>query len=394
MNSSYRLSRPRPVDRRVRCVGHPFAPIGMGEHVRSVLRCLTEVGLDPALVDIYGPQGTPDPGLVADFGAAVTQDLGDGINIFCINGDEIAQAFQVLRARNLLAPGSRNVIYPAWELERYPRDWAEQLMRFDEVWAPSAFIRDAIAETVTIPVIHMPLACEVTRVALRGRRYFGIRETAHAFLFAFDFLSYLERKNPFAVIEAFAAVIAARPWADASLVIKTNNSAQRPEMHARFLKAIAPLADRITVIDRTLSDAEMKALMGLCDAFVSLHRSEGFGRGLSEAMALGKPVIATAYSGNMDFCTEETALLVPYELIPVRPGDYPHHEGQHWADPDVGTAAAAMLRLLDDPAFGRALGQRARSALARGFGYLPVGLRYAERIAMLDQPAGMKGAQA
>jgi glycosyltransferase involved in cell wall biosynthesis len=371
-------------DRRVRLVGHPFAPIGMGEHVRSVWRALHEAGVDAGIVDIYGMQRDPDPELVGEFAPHVTENLGDGVNVFCINGDEVDQTLGHLVHRNPMAQHSRNVIYPAWELERYPEPWARELMRFDEVWAPSRFIRDAIAKAVGTPVLHMPLACEVRRRALRSRRHFGIRESAYVFLFAFDFLSYVERKNPFAAIEAFTRFLKGRPYADVSLVIKTNNAEHRPEMKARFDAAIEPLRDHVTVIDGTLSELDMKALLWLCDCFLSLHRSEGFGRGLTEAMALGKPVIATAYSGNMDFCTDETAFLVPFELVPVREGDYPHWEGQHWADADVAVAAQLMKQLVDDPALGRAKGAKARERLIANFSYLAIGQTYAERLEQIS----------
>lgn len=383
MTSSAALTlraRPRGLDDRLRVVGHPTAPIGMGEHARSVWRALTEVGWPAALVDVYGPQGVLDAEFAAPFAPALLPGAGAGTNIYCINGDEVEDAFSHMRHRNILAPGSRNILYPAWELERYPAEWTPQLERFDEIWAPSAFIRDAIAKSVSKPVVHMPLACEVRRRALRSRRRFGVRDSAYAFLFAFDFLSYVERKNPFAVIEAFRALVKERPFDDVTLVIKTNNSDRRPEMAARFEAAVKDLHDHIVVIDATLSELEMKALIGLCDCFVSLHRSEGFGRGLSEAMALGKPVVATAYSGNMDFCNEATARLVPYVLVPVRRDEYPHWEDQHWADADVEAATRIMRDLVDDPASGRALGVRARAHLMTDFSYLAIGLRYMKRL--------------
>lgn len=380
---SYRIDPETGYDTRVRAVGHPLAPIGMGEHVRSVWRAFDEVGVPACIVDIYGPQGVPDPELVSQFGPAVTPLLGDGVNIYCINGDEIEQALSVLP--NPMADGSKNVIYPAWELERYPKAWAEQLMRFDEVWAPSAFIQAAISPVVDIPVVHMPLACEVYRRQLVSRRRFGIRDSAYAFFFSFDFLSYVERKNPFAVIEAFRKVVAQRPYDDIALVIKTNNAERRPEMKARFDEAIAPLRERVVVINATLTDLEMKSLIWVTDCFVSLHRSEGFGRGLSEAMALGKPVIATAYSGNMDFCTEDTTLLVPYTLAPVQSGEYPHWQDQHWAAADVEAAARVMRFLIDNPDEGRKIGTRARTHLAVNFSYLATGLRYAARLEKIGQ---------
>jgi glycosyltransferase involved in cell wall biosynthesis len=125
------------------------------------------------------------------------------------------------------------------------------------------------------------------------------------------------------------------------------------------------------------------ALFACCDSFVSLHRSEGFGRGLAEAMLLGKPVIATGYSGNMDFTTADTACLVDYRLIPVGPHEYPHAEGQQWADPDLDQAARYMRRLVEEPAFGAALAERGRRLVEAQHGVKPVGERYRARLAEL-----------
>ena len=310
-------------------------------------------------------------------------DLGDRVNIFCINGDEVERSLDVLV--NPMSEGSKNIIYPAWELERYPQEWAHQLERFDEVWAASAFTHAAISNAVDTPVYHLPLASEIKRRALRSRRYFGIRDSTYAFLFSFDCFSFIERKNPFAVLEAFAALISKRPFDDVTLVIKLNNADRRPEMKMRFDAALAPIRDRVTVVDRVLRDAEMKCLVGVSDCFISLHRSEGFGFGLTEAMSLGKPVIATAYSGNMDYCTDSTAILIPHELIPLCAGDYPHWQNQSWADADVEAATRAMIDLVDNPQRGRDIGARARLHLTKNFSYLASGLRYSRRIAELTK---------
>jgi glycosyltransferase involved in cell wall biosynthesis len=308
---------PNRADARIALVGHPSAPIGMGEHVRSVYKAFVEAGEIPSIVDIYGPTEEADQQLISTYRHALSDNLSDSLNIFCINGDEVELAFSVLAERNLLKDGSRNVIYPAWELENYPDEWAAILDRFDEVWAPSLFIAQSIEKSVNVPVIHMPLACEIGKRALLSRRSFGIRESAYCFFSSFDFRSYIERKNPFAALESFALMLDKYPKADANLVVKVNNSKAKPERMKQFLEYLDPFKDRVTLLDQTFSDLEMKSLMGHIDCYVSLHRSEGFGRGMSEAMALAKPVLATAYSGNMDFCNEETAYLVPYNLISV-----------------------------------------------------------------------------
>lgn len=356
-------------------VGHTYAPIGMGEHVRLTFRAMRSAGLRPSLADIYGLVGK-DALQAQEFDAFMRTDFAR-VNIFHINGDEVVQSLAHTAARQ--KPGAYNVIYPAWELSRYPRVWAEQLERFDEVWAPSTFIRDSIAASVSRPVHHMPLAVEVMLSSFLGRRYFGIRESAYAFLFFFDLRSYATRKNPGAVIEAFRKFREARPWAEASLVIKVNGAAESPGAFDLLRQSALDLGDRIVFLSKTMSDNEVKNLVRCCDCFISMHRSEGFGRGMAEAMYLGRPVVATGYSGNMDFCDEKTALLVRYSLVSVGEGEYPHAEGQQWAEPEVDDAAQYMVRLLDRPDWGREIGRRAAIRMRREFGLRAAGARYRHR---------------
>jgi len=367
-------------DTQLRIVGHPSASIGMGEHVRSVWRAFNEVGMAPQMVEIHTPTIVSDPDVRLEFSNFSTDRLGNGINIFCINADEVARALKVLEHRNAMAVGSYNIIYPAWELERYPAEWGEHLNRFNEVWTATTFVQDSISEAVGIPTYCMRLGCEVRKRALVSRRRYNIRESAYAFLFAFDFLSYVSRKNPFAVIDAFRSLLVDRPFDDVVLIIKTSNAERRPEMKAEFDAAVETLSDRVVVINETLSNNEMKSLMYLTDCFVSLHRSEGFGFGIAEAMALAKPVIVTAYSGNMDYCSDDTALLIPYELVALQPGQYPHWENQRWAEPDVDAARRAMIALIDDPDQGRMLGRQARRKMASDWSYLSVGSGYSDRV--------------
>jgi glycosyltransferase involved in cell wall biosynthesis len=314
---------------------------------------------------------------LAEFAPFVGTRLGS-INVFHINGDEVEQALAHLGSR--LPLQGYNIIYPAWELAIYPRVLVRQLERFDEVWAPSAFIGEGLSRAGIARVHHMPLSCEVILTSMKGRRYFNIPESAYAFLFFFDFRSYAARKNPEAVVKAFAKLVAKRPDADVCLVVKVNGAQQYPLQVQKVREALAPLDGRFILIEDTVSDNEVKNLVRCCDCFVSLHRAEGFGRGLSEAQFLGKPVIATGYSGNLDFTTPENALLVDFRLVPVLEGEYPHWENQVWADPDIEQAAAYMIRLVDKPEFGRALGRRASSEIRAQLSYRAVGNRYRERL--------------
>lgn len=367
-------------------VGHPFSAIGMAEHVRSAFRAFRAAGVTPGLIDIYGMDRHKDPDFEREFADHVVPTLSPKTNLFCINADEVEQAMGVLEhlGSGLAFQSAYNIIYPAWELSNYPKPWAKILDRFDEVWAPSRFIQDAITPTTDRPVVHMPLAVELAMSSFLGRRHFGIPENAFVCLFFFDFSSYAERKNPFAMLEAFEKLVAARPHAPLHAVVKykggDDGNPARKALEAR-LKALGSQAQAIT---RQLSDNEIKNLVRCCDAFVSLHRSEGFGRGPAEAMVMGRAAVATNYSGNLDFMTQDTSLLVDCELIPVADGAYLFGEGQVWADPSVDHAVRLIGGLLDDPRETQALGERARRHIRTHFSNRATGLRYAARLEALS----------
>ena len=363
-------------------VGHPFSAIGMAEHVRSAWRAFKAAGVTAGLIDIYGLDRNKDPDFERDFGPHVVPKLSPKTNLFCINANEVEQAMGVLEATGSKAAfeSAYNIIYPAWELSKYPEPWARILERFDEVWAPSDFIAQAIAPAVSRPVVHMPLAVELTLSSFLGRRAFGIPEHAFVVLFSFDFSSFSERKNPLAMLDAFERLCALRPAAPLHAIVKYKGGDEKNPARRALEARLAALGGRAQGITRELSDNENKNLIRCADAFVSLHRSEGFGRGPAEAMTLGRVAIATNYSGNLDFMTPETSLLVDYDLIPVPEGAYLFPEGQVWADAQVDHAVQLMARMLDDPAEARALGRRASRHIRTNFSARAVGLRYTARL--------------
>jgi glycosyltransferase involved in cell wall biosynthesis len=357
-------------------VGHPYAPIGMGEHVRCSYRAMRSVAVKPRMTDIYKIQ-SPDSDEATEFASAAS-DTPSAINIFHINGDEVEQAMAHLTYNEPWT--GYKIIYPAWELARYPKKWAMQLDRFDEIWAPSQFIKESIEVVCTSPVFHMPLACEVVLSSFFSKRYFGIPESDYTFLFFFDVRSYSRRKNPEAAVAAFRRLLKLRPFSRARLVLKINGADTGQQIVNELNESLRDISDSVTIITRKMSDNEAKNLVRCCDCFLSLHRSEGFGRGMAEAMFLGKPVIATAYSGNMDFMSAETALLVPFELVPVGRNAYPHWENQVWANPSDDAASHHMVKLVDNPDFGRELGRRASLDIRVRSSYRNTGLRYLLRL--------------
>ena len=184
---------------------------------------------------------------------------------------------------------------------------------------------------------------EQASIRQKTREAYGLIEKAILFNFVFDLNSMIARKNPQAVLEAFQQAFATTEL-DVGLVIKTFPP-RRPEPLWELLKATAAKDKRITIIEADLDRSSILTLLACCDVYVSLHRSEGLGIGLAEALQLGLDVIATNYGGNTDFCRGPLAHPIPYHLIPVKPGEYPYYQGMVWAEPDLDTAVAVMRQV-------------------------------------------------
>ncbi len=364
-------------------IGHPWAPIGMGEQMRSHVHAANALRLHHQVFDIFRYAQRADPAHDRLCGPLETRELPGGVRIFHINGDEVERVLEAFAARGGRFGDGINVIMPAWELPAYPAEWAEQLRRFDEVWAISDFTAASFAVSgVASHVVGQ--AIEPEPGPLLPRRHFGIRESAFVLLHSFDLSSYASRKNPQAVLDLFARLRAAHPFADLQLVLKCKNGERDAEEWAASVAA----DPQIKVIARPLDSLGMRSLINACDVLVSLHRAEGFGRGLGEAMALGRLAMGTGWSGNVDFMTAENSLLVRHAMTPLAEGDYPHWQGQSWAEPDIDHAVSLLAPVLADPSRGAAMAQRGRLDALRSHGNRAVGLRMLARIeALIARPA-------
>ena len=283
-------------------------------------------------------------------------DGGHGFELVCVNPDELPGYVGSLGADYFRGP---RIGVWGWEVNTIPARWARAFGLVDEIWVYSRFVAENIGAVAPIPVTALPPPVSAPAPAVPVR--LGVPD-GFLFLFIFDYLSTIQRKNPLGLIEAFRRAFA--EGEGARLLIKTINAPLRP-LHEEALLDAAQGRPDIHIVDRSLSAAEMDGLIAECDCYASLHRSEGFGLTMAEAMAVGKPVIATAYSGNVDFMNRDNSLLVDYELINVGPGVEIYPPEGEWAEPSVEHAAALMRQVYDNPAAGAALGTRAREDIAR-----------------------------
>jgi glycosyltransferase involved in cell wall biosynthesis len=365
-------------------LGHPYGVYGIGEHVRLSAAAFSAAEIPFSIRNICGEYGIHLAGVHQDFPFRdkISKDGFYKANVFHANADEMENAQRHL-GKDIFV-NRYNIGYWAWELSNFPDAWCSSLQLVDEVWAPSRFIEQAIANKTSSPVIRMPLAVDFLEPNGIAREYFGLPEDRFLFLFFFDFTSYVKRKNPEGAIRAFLQAFPDVDDKRVGIVIKMNGMDERPYEYRTFIQSIDREDHRIILMDRVLTDRETKALVKLCDCFLSLHRSEGFGRGLAEAMYLGKPVIATGYSGNLDFTNEHNACLVDYRLIPVGDQEYPFATGQNWADPDIDHAVWFMRRLVNDPDYVQTIGQHAAYFIKTYHSPTAVGAKYRARLAALN----------
>ena len=233
----------------------------------------------------------------------------------------------------------------------------------DELWVASDYVREAVVDEVDIPVHVVPVPMEVPREPVRSRSELGLPQR-FTFLFVFDFWSGV-RKNPSALVEAFSRAF--QPGEGPTLLLKSINGRDWKPRQLEDLRALAGGRQDILIRDGYVSAGERNSLLACCDCYVSLHRSEGLGLTMAEAMVYGKPVIATGYSGNLQFMTDENSHLVPYHLVDIPETWWAYAPGAQWAAPDIDAAASLMRQVWEHADEARELGRRAQDELLTRF---------------------------
>jgi hypothetical protein len=360
----------------VRVTGYLRHSLGLGAAARGYAEALAATGVpvSTSSVPLHHLE-LPDE-LSSGYGLHSFDDLlhegRHGFELVAVNADELPDL--VKRLGPGYFEGPRIGIW-GWETNAIPARWADAFSLVDEIWVYSRFMAENMGAVAPVPVLAMPPPVHLMEGAVRPVRL-GVPE-GFTFLFVFDYLSTIQRKNPVGLIEAFKRAFA--PAEGPRLLIKTINGPLRPLAEEELLWAAGERPD-VHLIDRSLSSGELTGLMAACDCYVSLHRSEGFGLTMAEAMAMGKPVIATGYSGNVDFMDDANSFLVDWRLGRVGPECEIYPPEGEWAEPDLEHAARLMRSVYEDPAQAALVGERARADVAARLSSRVTGERMRKRL--------------
>lgn len=342
---------PRPYLPGVNVAGYVSSEFGLGEAVRTTIRALEAVEIPVAINNFeFNPHRKQD----TTYRDRFSSDNPYPVNIIQVNVDAVDVLLQQVDPSYF--QNRYNIGIWVWELPEFPEHWRPLFGIFHEIWVPSHYALEAIAAVSPVPVMRLPHSIQLA-TPQATRADLEIPAETFVFLFMFDFCSVYERKNPEAVIQAFRQAFGDAPE-NVQLIIKSSNGEHYPQERQRLQEAAQGCAG-IRFIDGYLLRDQLDGLLYHCDCYVSLHRSEGFGLTLAEAMFYGKPVIATAYSANTEYMNVGNSLLVPYQLQTLKEDYGPYRAGNRWAEPDVAEAARWMRWVYEERDRAQALGDRA-----------------------------------
>jgi glycosyltransferase involved in cell wall biosynthesis len=359
------------MDFGINIIGFASANIGLGHSTREFVRVLLDRGVDVRILDLDPGHGLSN--IVNTFQHLFVDnasDLPHPVNLLVLSASALAD-LALFPPRGLTTEGRLNVAFVWWELPQMPSHWYEAGRYFDVLIAGSDFVQNTLAMHIPgVPVLLAPHPIEMPDRVLPNRARFSLPEAAFLVCMGFDPHSDTVRKNPFGAIKAFKIAYSGR--ADCHLVIKVNNpNVTGKSLH--LLEQVYQIAredTRIHLIEDSLPYGDLLSLYASCDAFISLHRSEGLGLMPLEAMRLGKPVISTGWSGNMSYMNQRNSCQVNFDFQPIN-DDSPLYGpkalgiNNYWAEPDIGHAAAWLRKLADDTDFRLKLGRYAANDAAR-----------------------------
>lgn len=364
------FSETASLDEGVDVVGYVNSELGIGESARRVIGALHEVGVP------FSVAGVPLIANTQSIANGQTQELSHSAVLLAVNADQVPQLAPYIPKR-----GKKRKIIGQWywELERPPVWMANSFQFLDEVWVATEFMAQSVRSVAPnkFPVHVVPVPLEVKDYEEVGRSSLGL-DNRFTFGFVFDFLSVMKRKNPIGLVNAYVNAFSTE--GTTRLVIKTINSHLRPIEREELLWSVKDRKD-ITIVNETWRQEEVLSFLKHVDCYVSMHRSEGLGLTIAEAMSQGTPVIATGYSGNMDFTTSDNSFLIPVDLVKVGAGADNYDPDAEWAEPNFDVAVQLMRRVVENHSEAVEVGLRGMREINSRFSFAEVGKIIRARIA-------------
>ena len=358
----------------INLIGCIRAEIGLGQSCRLVANELEHTGIPYTIKDFLW-DGDSVRAEDHSFDDKISEETPYEINLFHVEPLDLVMGYSAVLDPALWSK-RYNIAFWLWELEEFPKNWEKALILADEVWTPSEFASESVRKVTNKPVYTIPYCVTAPTEPQYDREYFGLPEDRFLFLAMYDVNSTMARKNPLGALQAFQKAFSPDDER-VGLVLKMNNPR---EEDLKKLKESLGEYTNIYYITEIMDKVVVNSLIRSVDVFVSLHRAEGFGLVMAEAMLNGTPCIATNWSSNTEFMNDEVACMVDYEFITLKKTTPPYNKGARWADANINTAAEYMTRLVEDEAYYKELSDKGKAYVEEKLGMEQAVAKIQERI--------------
>ncbi|MDH3277302.1 MAG: glycosyltransferase [Nitrosopumilus sp.] len=357
--------------RGINVAGYFKGEFGVAEAARNYVKSISKVNIPFVLNNINSPAHRNNDKTFNKF----ENENPFPVNLICVNADQ-SEFFYNTKGSEYFK-NKYNIAVWFWEIADFPKKWMNSFNYFDEIWVASNFIANSLSKISPIPVVKIESPFEIDETKMiSDKSKFGFEEDEFLFLFIFDYNSIFERKNPLAIIEAFKRSF--KENEKVRLVIKCTNGDKFPEKNKKLVKDCG--VKNITLLDKYLDRNELLVLIASCDCYISLHRGEGLGLTIAEAMYAKKPVIATHYGGNTDFMNLNNSYPVKYKLVKLEKDYEPYQKGSVWAEPNIIQASDLMKEVYENKDEAKKVGLQGYEDVKKQLNFNVVGEQILKRL--------------